>query len=80
MRERAANRGGGARFVYFPLLMGDLFVIFFYLLIICLFSICLLVCLSGDQLDSLLVSLFLFFDCVKVNCLKEEQRVSNVSM
>ena len=28
LRERAANRGGGARFVYFPLLMGDLFVLF----------------------------------------------------
>ena len=80
LRERTVNPGGGARFVYFPLLMGDLFVIFFYLLIICLFSICFLVCLSGDQLYSLLVSLFLFFDCVKVNCLKEEQRVSNVSM
>ena len=81
LRERTANPGGGARFVYFLLfLMGDFFVLIFYLLIICLFSICLLVCLLGDQLDSLLVSLFLFFDCRKVNCLKEEQRVSNVPM
>ena len=53
-----------------------------FLLVDYLFIFYLLVCLSGDlyQLDSLLVSLFLFFDCVKVNCLKEEQRVSNVPM